>query len=122
MRIRTFLETFGVGAGLGAFGEECAVLTLPYHNILHLDHFNVESVSLISSEQRFGFQFGLVFTIYFPNTLFFFFFSLMFTFNLLICYKNKPFYKGKVKGNEGKHKHIAKVRISQNKPTYNTNI
>jgi len=104
---------------LGAFGEECAVLTMLYHNTLHLSLFNEESVSLISSEQRFGFQFCLVFTIYFPNTLFF---LLMFTFNLLICYKNKPFYKGKVKGNEGKHKHIAKVRISQNKPTYNTNI
>lgn len=114
--IGTFIETFGMGVGLEAFGGECAVPTMLYHNLYHL---NVESVSLISSEQRFGFQFCLVFTMYFSNTLFC---SLMFTFSLLICYKTKPFYKGKVKGNEGKRKHIAKVRISQNKPTCNTNI
>lgn len=114
--IGTFIETFGMGVGLEAFGGECAVPTMLYHNLYHL---NVESVSLISSEQRFGFQFCLVFTMYFSNTLFC---SLMFTFSLLICYKTKPFYKGKVKGNEGKRKHIAEVRISQNKPTCNTNI
>lgn len=60
-----------LGLGLGAFGEKCAVLTMFYHKILHLSHFNVKSVSFISSEQRFGFSFCLVFPIYFPNTLFF---------------------------------------------------
>lgn len=70
--IRTFIETFGIRVGLGAFGEECAVLTVLHHNVLHFYGLNVESVSLISSEQRFGFQFCLVFTMYFPNTLFLF--------------------------------------------------
>lgn len=118
MVTRMFLETFGIGIGFGSLGRgvRSSSYALPQY---------IAFIPLQCGKCVFNFQWT---KIWFPVLPCFHHIfpkhtpfppspPLIFSFNLLIFYKNKPFYKGKVRGNEGKHKHIAKVRISQNKNT-----